>query len=201
VDVNVGVAHEAIAAATPDREALVFGDLRLTWAQVAERSRRLANHLHDAGFGCHVERSELAPWESGQDHLAIYCYNGNEYLEAMLGAFKARVAPFNVNYRYGAEELTAVLADGRARGIVYHSAFAPTVDVVRRALPDLELLLERGWLHPGSVAVADNVRFPGAPAYRSYMRERDDWRTTEHRTHVEYQSLLPDLVLESEYLG
>jgi len=144
VDVNVGVAHEAIAAATPDREALVFGDLRLTWAEVAERSRRLANHLHDAGFGCHVERSELAPWESGQDHLAIYCYNGNEYLEAMLGAFKARVAPFNVNYRYGAEELTAVLADGRARGIVYHSAFAPTVDVVRRALPDLELLLQVG---------------------------------------------------------
>ena len=68
-------------------------------------------------------------------------------------------------------------------------------------LPDLQRLLDRGWLHPGSVAVADNVRFPGAPAYRSYMRESDDWRTTEHRTHVEYQSLLPDLVLESEYLG
>ena len=66
-------------------------------------------------------------------------------------------------------------------------------------LPDLQRLLDRGWLHPGSVAVADNVRFPGAPAYRSYMRESDDWRTTEHRTHVEYQSLLPDLVLESEY--
>ncbi|MTL14054.1 O-methyltransferase, partial [Nocardia seriolae] len=27
------------------------------------------------------------------------------------------------------------------------------------------------------------------------------WRTTEHRTHNEYQSLLKDLVLESEYLG
>ena len=27
------------------------------------------------------------------------------------------------------------------------------------------------------------------------------WRTTEHETHVEYQSLLKDLVLESEYLG
>jgi catechol O-methyltransferase len=27
------------------------------------------------------------------------------------------------------------------------------------------------------------------------------WRTTEHRTHAEYQSLLPDLVLVSEYVG
>ncbi len=70
-------------------------------------------------------------------------------------------------------------------------------------LPDLERLLERGWLHPGSVAVADNVRFPGAPAYREFMTREQGrtWRTTEHSTHLEYQSLIKDLVLESEYLG
>ncbi len=47
------------------------------------------------------------------------------------------------------------------------------------------------------------MRVPGAPAYRRYMREREgaSWRTVEHSTHVEYQTLLPDLVLESEYLG
>ena len=138
----MGVAHDAIAAATPDREALVFGDCRLTWAQIAERSRRLANHLNAAGLGCHTERFDLEPWESGQDHLAIACYNGNEYLEAMLGAFKARVAPFNVNYRYGPDELAALLADGQARGIVYHSAFAPMVAAVRPSLPRLEVFLQ-----------------------------------------------------------
>jgi catechol O-methyltransferase len=31
--------------------------------------------------------------------------------------------------------------------------------------------------------------------------EGDDWRTRERETHVEYQSLIKDLVLESEYLG
>ncbi|MCD2195279.1 O-methyltransferase [Actinomycetospora endophytica] len=68
-------------------------------------------------------------------------------------------------------------------------------------VPDLERILEQGWLHPGSIVVADNVRFPGAPEYLDYMRRRDghDWRTVEHHTHVEYQSVLPDLVLESEY--
>ncbi len=68
-------------------------------------------------------------------------------------------------------------------------------------LPDLKAILERGWLREGSVAVADNVKFPGAPEYREYMREQEgrDWRTTEHVTHVEYQSLIKDLVLESEY--
>ena len=70
-------------------------------------------------------------------------------------------------------------------------------------LPDLEGILEREWLHPGSIVVADNVKLPGAPAYRQYMRAEQGrtWRTVEHHTHAEYQTLLKDLVLESEYLG
>jgi catechol O-methyltransferase len=70
-------------------------------------------------------------------------------------------------------------------------------------LPDLELIVRERWLHPGSIVVADNVRFPGAPEYRAYMgaEQGKSWDTTEHDTHVEYQSLIKDLVLESEYLG
>jgi catechol O-methyltransferase len=70
-------------------------------------------------------------------------------------------------------------------------------------LPDLERILYERWLHPGSVVVADNVKFPGAPAYRAYLQAHEgmNWHTIEHDTHVEYQSLLKDLVLESQYLG
>ena len=62
---------------------------------------------------------------------------------------------------------------------------------------------ETSALKPGAIVVADNVKFPGAPKYREYMHEHEgrEWRTTEHATHVEYQSLIKDLVLESEYLG
>jgi catechol O-methyltransferase len=70
-------------------------------------------------------------------------------------------------------------------------------------LPDLERILARGWLRARAIVVADNVKLPGAPEYRDYMRAQEGglWRTTEHDAHVEYQSLLKDLVLESEYLG
>jgi catechol O-methyltransferase len=70
-------------------------------------------------------------------------------------------------------------------------------------LPDLESIVGRGWLHAGSVVVADNVKVPGAPKYRAHMKAEEGrtWRTVEHETHVEYQSLIRDLVLESEYLG
>jgi len=69
-------------------------------------------------------------------------------------------------------------------------------------LSDLAAIIGEGWLHPGSVAVADNVGFPGAPEYRAHMREQEGrvWRTVEHKAHLEYQSLLSDLVLESTYL-
>ncbi|MBF6328101.1 O-methyltransferase [Nocardia transvalensis] len=70
-------------------------------------------------------------------------------------------------------------------------------------LTDLRTILDAGWLHPGSVVVADNVKVPGAPDYLRYMRDSEGktWRTIEHSTHLEYQSLVKDLVLESEYLG
>ena len=70
-------------------------------------------------------------------------------------------------------------------------------------LDDLKSILDRGWLHPGSIVVADNVGWPGAPKYREYVRQQQgkSWNTVEHKAHVEYQSLVSDLVLESDYLG
>ena len=70
-------------------------------------------------------------------------------------------------------------------------------------LADLHSILDRGWLHTGSIVVADNVKVPGAPKYREYMRQQQGklWSTTEHKAHLEYQTMVSDLVLESEYLG
>ena len=154
--------HEAIAATRPDAECLVFRDQRLTWAEVTERTRRLANHLIGAGLGCHTERSELQGHESGQDHLAIYLHNGNEYLEAMLGSFKARVAPFNVNYRYVAEELHYLLTDSNAAAAVVHSQFAPTLAEVLPDLPNLRVILQV----PDS---SGNPLLPGAVWYEDAL--------------------------------
>jgi catechol O-methyltransferase len=70
-------------------------------------------------------------------------------------------------------------------------------------LTDLQLITDRGWLHPGSIVVADNVKIPGAPKYREYMQEQQSKRfdTIEHLTHGEYQTVVRDLVLESVVLA
>ena len=142
MEFNLAVIAAAVADAVPDRDYFVQGSQRLTYRSFMDRAHQLANALVERGLGCHRERNSLANHESGQDHLALYMYNCHEFLEANVGAFAARVAPFNVNYRYVDDELVYLLNDQKATAIVYHSAFAPTLERVRRSVPTLRVLLQ-----------------------------------------------------------
>jgi acyl-CoA synthetase (AMP-forming)/AMP-acid ligase II len=161
-DFSFAEVNETIAAAIPDREALVWRDRRFTFVQLAERSRRFANFLLSRGLRVSAERSALAGHESGQDHLAIYCYNGNEYVEGMLGAWKARVAPLNVNYRYVEEELTYLFQNSKAKAVLYHAEFADRIAAIRDELPALEVLVQ---IADGS----GNALLPGAVDYEEAL--------------------------------
>ncbi len=125
--VDLVSAHLALAAAYPEREALVQGSRRWTWAEFEDRTARLARALAGRGLGCHAERSTLAGHQSGQDQVGIFLHNCLEYVESMIGAVRARTAPFNINYRYGDDELVHLLTDAGTAALVYHSAFAATV--------------------------------------------------------------------------
>jgi len=174
IDVPLAAVHEAIAASRPDEYCLVFRDRRFTWQQITDRTRRLANALLDRGLGCHTERSELANHVSGQDHLAIYLHNGNEYLESMLGALKARVCSMNVNYRYVAEELRYLLTDAQATAIVVHSQFAPTLAEVLPQLPHLSVILQVDD-ESGNDLLPGAVWYEDALAAASPERPAVDW--------------------------
>jgi fatty-acyl-CoA synthase len=60
----------------------------------------------------------------------------------MLSSWKARVAPFNVNYRYVAEELEYLLRDSQATACVVHSQFAPLLEAVKKNLPKLRVVIQ-----------------------------------------------------------
>ncbi len=137
----IGV-FETVAAVVPDRVALSQGKRRQTYAETAERSRRLASYLYAQGLGASTERVDLAGHESGQDHIALLLYNSPEYVEGMLGGYRARTAPFNVNYRYVGHELAYVLRDASARAVIFHSAFAPVLASVLDQLDGTPVLLQ-----------------------------------------------------------
>ncbi len=162
METSLAEVHLAVARAVPDREAIVFRDRRLTYAQLADRTQRLANLMKRRGLGRHAERSALRNFESGQDHVAIYMYNCNEYIESILGSLCAAAAPLNINYRYTEEELSYLLRDSKPRAIIYHARFAPPLQAVLHALDSNVLLIQ----------VADesgNALLPGAVDYEQEL--------------------------------
>jgi len=94
---NLADVFETVVAAVPDGLALVVraadGDeCRLTFAELDARVNQLAHAL--AGLGVREG-----------DHVGCHLYDGNQYIETTLAAFKLRAVPVNVNFRYVDEEL------------------------------------------------------------------------------------------------
>lgn len=142
VEFNLSTVFDTVAEAVPEQEVLVWGDVRLRFREVNTRSDGVAHYLVEQGLGCYLPRGELAGHESGQDHVGLYLRNGNEYLEGMLGCYRARTVPFNVNYRYVTEELLYLLTDASTRALIYHAEFAEQVAAIRDRLPELEILIQ-----------------------------------------------------------
>lgn len=128
---TIGAVIDAIADAVPDREMTVCGPRRTTFAQAADRTRRLANFLAAHGLGAHTERGDLNRWECGQDRVALLMHN-DLYPEMVIGALKARTVPANVNYYYSPGEVADLLAYLKPRAVIYHrslgSRFADVLD-------------------------------------------------------------------------
>ena len=128
MEYNLADLWEKVVDTVPDREAIISGDHRLTYAAADERANRLAHFLESSGVGA-------------GDHVALYLTNGTEYLEGMLAAFKLRAVPVNVNYRYVEEELRYLLDDADVKAVVYHRTYEPTLAAVLDRLPDVGTLV------------------------------------------------------------
>jgi acyl-CoA synthetase (AMP-forming)/AMP-acid ligase II len=160
---NLADIFEVVVDAVPDREALVAGGRRLTYAALDERANRLAHQLAAAGIGA-------------GDHVAAYLYNGTEFVETMLAAFKLRAAVVNVNYRYVAAELRYLLSDSDAKAVIYDTRFTPTLaEVVDGGGPPLlgaRVAVGDGDVVPGSVAYEKALA--AASPVRPEIRRRGD---------------------------
>ncbi|MCW1958541.1 MAG: acyl-CoA synthetase [Mycobacterium sp.] len=139
---DLSTVFHTVAQTIPDKQVLIWRDKRLTYAQMDARIDGVAHYLAARGLGSHIERNQLQNHQSGQDHMGLYLRNGNEYLEAMVAGYRARVAPFNVNFRYVEEELLYLLADAKAKALVYAAEFAPHVQSIRGRLPELQVLIQ-----------------------------------------------------------
>lgn len=113
---------DALAVAQPDRPALVRGTRSIDWEGFEREASALAGDLVAAG---------LAPGAK----LGIYMPNAPEYMIALYAALKVSIVPFNVNYRYGPEEVAYLLDNADAEAVVFDIAYAGLLHHIRRDLP------------------------------------------------------------------
>ena len=97
---------EAHADEFPEACAIAYGDQEVTWAQYDEWAARLAAAFGDLGLGL-------------DSKVGMFMYNCPEYLVTQYAAFKSRVTPVNVNYRYLDDELLYLLDNADCEALVF----------------------------------------------------------------------------------
>ena len=155
---TIGAVLDVIAEVVPDRAITVCGERRRTFAETADRTRRLANYLAANGFGAQHERATLQNWECGQDRVALVMHN-DLYADMVVGCLKGRTVPVNVNYNYTAREVRELLDYVRPRAVIYHKSLgAKFADVLPPDSADLLLSVDDGSTAPdlpGAVSLDD----------------------------------------------
>src|SRR3954465_13028331 len=120
---------EAIADEVGDRTALIHGDAEVTWPEYDDRAARLASLFVELG---------LQP----DSKVALYLYNGIEYVTAQHAAFKIRGVPINVNYRYTDNELLYLLDNSDAEALVFHTSLGDRAERVLDKATKLKAVIE-----------------------------------------------------------
>ena len=166
MDFNLADLFECVAARVPGREAIVWGDTRLTFRQLDERATRLAHGLASLGVG-------------PTDHVGVFMYSRPEYLETMVASYKIRAVPINVNYRYVADELFYLFDNADLVALVLEASFAPVVAAILDRLPRLRHLIlvedgsESGSALPDAMAY-ENLLAANSPVLDFGPRSGDD---------------------------
>src|SRR4051794_31115137 len=128
-DVTALLSHWA--SERPDDEALRFGEVRHTWARLAERVHRVAAALRADG---------LAPG----DRVAVLDLNHPACLELTLACAQIGTANAVVNFRLAPPEIVYVVNDAAARILFVGPEFAAAVAQVRDKLPTVERVIQVG---------------------------------------------------------
>jgi 3-oxocholest-4-en-26-oate---CoA ligase len=156
---NLGDIFETVARAIePGAVAILCDGVELNWHEFDRRSNALARRLFDAGLGL-------------QAKVGLYMRNGEDYLIAFVACLKARLVPFNVNYRYGTDEVAYLLDNADCEALIFEADFAAVVEAIPAAV-DLKLRIVTRGHAAGAEPIAAAYAGDGSPLGNS--RSPDD---------------------------
>ena len=109
----------------PDKEALIYGDTRLTYRQFNARVNRLAHALLDIGF----KKGSKA---------AILAFNCNQFMEAYFALAKIGGVAVPLNFRLHGDELKYIVNHSEAEAFIMGEAFTEIVSGITKDLPKVK---------------------------------------------------------------
>jgi acyl-CoA synthetase (AMP-forming)/AMP-acid ligase II len=150
------------SAAAHDRVALVWRDQRRTFGQTRSRIDALACFLTAKGFGALPGSAER--WQCAHDRVAVLMHNRPEHVEALIGCWRARVVPFNVNYHYTPHEVADLVRGMGARAAIYERGLGEKLRDIASSL-DLCVVVDDGSTAPD---------LPGAVAFEAAIESGNE---------------------------
>ncbi|MBW1709456.1 MAG: long-chain fatty acid--CoA ligase [Deltaproteobacteria bacterium] len=125
--INIGEIMSRRALLSPDKEALVCEEERLTFSELNRRANRLAQAM-------------LALGVSHGDRVGILALNESEYFDMLFGLGKIGAILVPINYRLAGPEIEYILSDCEAKVFLFGPEYVDIVDSFRESIPAKELI-------------------------------------------------------------
>jgi fatty-acyl-CoA synthase len=125
----------------PDKEAVIFGDTRLTYREFNARINRLAHAFLDMG----IVRG---------DKVALLMFNCNQYLECYFALGKIGAVAVPLNFRLHPEEIVYIVNNADAVAMVVGEQFIDTITGIRK-----DLLLVRQYVSVTAAPVGGMLHY------------------------------------------
>jgi len=164
---NFADVWETIAHTCPEQPAQSHGSIVIRWREL--------DQLDQGANG-------IAAWLlraccKYQDKVALYLYNGPEYMQTAYACMKASLVPVNTNYRYKQNELRALWDNADVSAVVFDVAFTTTIEEIRTQCTKVHTWLRVGGANDGpewAASYASAAKAQRTAPVTAWLRSDDD---------------------------
>jgi len=175
---------EVSAARFPDKPYMLFYDTAISFAEFKDEAERIAGYLEQV---CHVKRG---------DRVLLFMQNSPQFVLAYYGILRANAVVVPINPMYLEREMTTVLADSGAIGVICLESGA---ELVRAAMTDTEVrtiittseLQFQTRMDPRIFSSTERIRVDGTVDMMELIEQYRGRRPADVRLKPEDLALLP----------